>query len=295
MNPSDGSCYGWPVFRYGIICMPIEGISFEQAESIRQELLTKWGSIVAKLTVNPEASGFGKVTCLKQDPESETREGPAALYPPISVTFKDIEGQARTSITVCVSPRHSKIWLRLSFMGSNGNAPSSSQLSQAEVEHFFNCAEDTAKKAVRIYIDTYNEVLQRRTSKTLLKVHTFRFKTIAANMGLTARLLESRTFRMTSCFDTLEQSGSLRGLLKLTYGRDVSSREEYEQLSKDYRWIAMSISDDRDGVGLYSVHHYKDQTDFTGLVHEAGDDADELSRAAQKFSKALLNDIAPRI
>jgi hypothetical protein len=296
MDPSDGKCYGWPVFRHGTIYIPIKDTSFEQAMSIRQELKAKWDSIVAQLTKNSEAFGFDKVEEYQdQEPEAETREGPAILYPPILVSFRGIESQARTSVTVCVSPRHSKIWFRLSFLGSNGSTPSSSKLSQAEVKHFFTYAEDTAKKAVKIYIDTYNEVLQRRIGKTLLGVHTIRVKAIPSDLGQVATLLESGTFRMTSYFDTIKQLGSTRGLLNLTYGHDVSSRDEYEQLAKDYRWIAMNIRDDSDTVGLYSIHHYGDQTDFTGLVHRVSDDPHELSLAAQKFSKELLNDMAPRI
>jgi len=270
-------------------------MKFEKAKTIRQELLDSWNSIKIQLAENPETFGFSGVEFLREKPKEEALEGPAVRYPEVSVSFKGIKGQARTSITVCVSPRHSKIWFRLSFLGGNGSTQSSNQLNQAAVEHFFNYADDTAEKAVRIYIDTYGKILQCWTGKTLLSAHIIRVRTIPANLMSVATLLKSGTFRVTDYFDTLKQLRPLRGLLNLTYGRDVSSRDEYECLAKDYRWIAVNIREDNDIVGLYSVHHYDGRTDFTGLVHGVSGDPHELSLTAQKFSRELINDIAPKI
>ena len=84
--------------------------------------------------------------------------------------------------------------------------------------------------------------------------------------------------------------------MHLTYGHDIPNYEKCKRLSNDYRWITMNMCNPNfTARGLFSIHHNEDLSDFIGLVHDESEDPQELSLTAQEFSKALINDIAPRI
>ena len=288
--------YGWPVFRCGRIFNSID-MDFETADSVAERLKKNAVGFSTYISENPKEFGFKKVQPIghKSECEIERREGPIVLYPRFSVSFNNTQAEARASITVCSPPRLSKLWLRLSYRLNGEGTSNQYQMKEEDVVKFFNKADLVSEKSVNVWASEYSHAVQQKTDKMIRRRYTIKIKTVAANLGVAAQMLESRTFRMTDLFSGNGRFGALQRFLHLVYGEDVSSLEKYEQLSKRYEWFAMSMYGENSTVGLYSRYHGDKQTVLMGIVHEVSDDPLILSQRAQEFSRKLVEEMGPVI
>ncbi len=291
---SNGNHIGL-VLRFGRICSSIGELSSTQTDSVTELLVGKLESFEAHLKEKPEDFGYKKARLIGRRCKIEYHEGPVVLYPKICVSFDGIEAEASTSITVCRAPRHSKIWIRLSYKNNGVHTSHPYPTTQEKLDDFFDKASLVSNKSANMWLGIYKQVMQEQADKSVKSEHTIEIKTVATDLGIAAEQIESGTFRMDNIFAEPKQFGSLPELLYLTYGEDVSNLKKYKQLSEEYKWVAMSVHGKDHAVGLFSKHGENNHTNLIGLVHEVNTDPAVLSKRARDFSRRIVEEIAPLI
>lgn len=286
----DGG-YGCPTFRYCDICHLMDGMSFEQADVVRAALGGKWCGIFTELMRDPDGFRLGTIQNVSSKPFEDSREGPAIRFPEINCTFS--EGTRviiASSITVCVPPNHSKIWIRISNL--NEDAVS---LNESDLNLFFTKAKDVSQRVASLLFDAYRSAIEEQNVPiSLATEHKITIETATADLGEAADLIQSRLFRMSNLFDKRDELPSLSELFRRTYGRDINSKE-LQASADEYQWIKMMISGDPVTVSIYSKHHQDNVTRFVGRVHESSSAPSKKSQITRDSSAVLVQQIASAI
>jgi hypothetical protein len=300
MSESDPQALYWaPVYRAGIVCELIDQITSERAKIIREKLLARWKIIANEIETSPSLSGWRAATPTGGTPESETHEGPAALYPPVKVQFGIFDGEARASVTVCRPPRHPKVWMRLSYLSGGVGAEHFGAFNPHDLGLFFTQVDRIVRgQAMDVFVRNYQEILNSElgSDEKLREAHFIRILTATADLGSVAEKLEARDFRLKQSIADPDEYERLRGLLYLTYGKEMDSAAERERLPAGYGWMSVrSRGEGEDLIGLYSTHFGSTESTYVGVVHSSVSDPKKALQTTRHFSERLLNDIAPQI
>lgn len=153
---------GYPTFRYGEICKSFQGLNSKKAKAIGVILEDRWKDSFERLMEKPGKVGFVKLT-YSEGAEffEQMAEGPIYIFPELDAIITDgirnFYSKVRSSITVCLNPNHSKIWLRFSYFDPNNSFES----DQGALVSFFSVAEEVCKNlAVILKNDIYKISLE---------------------------------------------------------------------------------------------------------------------------------------
>jgi hypothetical protein len=288
--------FGLPVFRYGMICEILENINHEQAIDVAKSLDSRLSILKNHFCNDPSDFGFKNVKFINEKCNIEDQEGVVINYPCMSVSFDQIQAETGMSITVCRAPRHSKIWLRLSYTRGLEKYQESGAINADGLIYFYTLANKVCDRWSEKLLEEYQNALRVKKIGTIIeKKYKITMKTSTANLGVNAHELETNTFRMSNIFQEPAKSEPLLGLLYLTYGQDVHSLVEYRGMPDACKWIAMNVNAQEPMIGLFSEYQNKLSTNYTGLTHAVSISQKESSERARSFSRYLLKDIAPMI
>jgi len=283
---------------YSAAIAAIDGLTNQVAKDIRQTLLARWSSIKERLESSQTKSRWGHVQCADGSPQEEEHEGLMAVFPEMDVAFPGVQCRARAYVTVCRPPRHSKVWLRVAYVGSGVGAPHSDTFSAEGLKQLFDDVTDHVREeGVKLFVDVYRDIVEKALGKTLHQVHSINIYTVAADLGIVAEKLASKTFGLSECFADSEQYARLQPLLCLAYGMPSPTLADHRQMSSRFTWMSVRSRGENESemVGLYAASHERSQNTLTGVVHVKEHDLLSMSTAARDLSRKLLSDIAPQI
>jgi hypothetical protein len=290
---TSSNIFGWPVVRYGKICGKIIPLTFEQADSVAKLLKSRFLNLKKELPKKLESFGLESASFLDGECDIQYWEGPVVKYPELHFIHNGIPNSASVAVTVCRTPRHSKIWVRISY--GNPRYQNHYKLSYNETETLFELISSACAHVAGFMLSEYQQALEKVVNIKIEEIHTLKIFTCAADLGKAAQDLEDETFVVKDVLGNEAQYGALPQLIEMAYGEKIASLEQYEKNHETYQWIAMTMHEKQSLVGLYAKHHYDQTTNFTGLVHSTSNEASTMSQPSRDFSRRLLRDIAPMI
>lgn len=289
--------FWWPVFRYGVICQLVDGdLSYDKALSIADSLEQDFQDIEKNIFIDPTQFGFTDIDFIDRECRKDKREGRLLHYPDAAVTFSGTRATSGVVFTICRRPRHSKLWLRLSYECDKDKDSLPGRFDVEGLKHFYKISNEVCDLSSIKWLKEYDKVVFQQTGKHVERIHTVIIRTAIADLGTAAKQIEARAFSMQGIFSNLEEYLELPGLLNLTFGEDVSSLQQYEKLSKNTEWISMSVRyKSKNLLGVYSKQHQEGRTILAGFVHAETEKVDEKKELARTFSREFVEDISPSI
>lgn len=119
-DPSKITVLGCPTFRYGEVCSFIKDLDFETAQAVGVIMKRKWENFFKKIVSTKNDYKIDDIAIdSKSDFFVQIAEGPIYIFPEMDMAFthqgNKIKCKVRISITVCLDPHHSKVWIRFSY------------------------------------------------------------------------------------------------------------------------------------------------------------------------------------
>jgi hypothetical protein len=270
-------------------------MEYEDADKVRVSLENKWNSIRTELESDPQKFGLSKIDrSTINDPVEDYYEGPAIMFPELEARLENnAKVLIRTSVTVCVKPHHSKIWVRSSYI-NGGN-----KVELADVYDFYQKAKSASRLIANELLNSYRHSLtQNNLNESLVKAHEICIETMSKDLGDIAELFERDSFSMPALLADESNLRVLSGFLNRTLNKQPASSDDVVTgLSKGFDWFRMKVSKPGVGelVGVYSMCHTEGATSFTGLVQEPPriivQDGSKY-HITREFSKRLVQHIA---
>ena len=287
--------YGHPTFRFCMVCNRFKSMEYGEADKVRASVGKEWDTIKANLmsATSEFALNHIQVKDTKEKPDEDYFEGPAVKFPEFVAELPcNMIAKIGTSITVCVKPHHSKIWVRFSHEG-NGMKNSLMDLGR-----FYSEARVASKLIAQELLSKYQECLRNHDmNESLEKAHEISIETMSKDLEDIADLFEEDSFSMSAILREDRHFRILSGFLNTTYDKDISGIEELKSLPdnlENLEWFKMEVSKPSFGefVGVYSKHHSPGETKFVGLVQEPAK-VNSDCHVTKEFSKILVQHIAP--
>lgn len=274
--------YGCPTFRQGVVFSRISNITKKNFEEICSGLLQKFNFIKHEVSHKPVDFGFNEVIndlslpnllemTAGQDVSTDPfSEGPAVMLPEFSgLMIGNQFVSIRCSISPCVSPHHSKIWVRISYLGD--------KTTFEENRMFFENARFVSNKLINSLQKIYGETLnQQGISENLKREHSIIIKTISKNLEDVVPCIDDESP------ETIKQLEEY--LMRVIPQEDIPGE-----------WIKFTDPNTESGkmTGIYSKYHDNFSTIFSGIVHEPS--TDKCNHYTKEMSKILLQHIASTI
>ena len=297
--------YNDPVMRYCKVCQSLEHSEFslDQVSQIRKEVSKLWKTRIRteleEQFKNQHINYYFRARAVTE----EYREGPLILFPPAQIEVNGFKVSYRPSLTVCVPPNRSKIWVRSRYISGGKRNPS---LDYDDVEEFFKAVTNVSDSTASALTREYSEILDQRgfieSSDEFLTDYAIAIKAVSSNDATIGRLVglirEGQPFSMTEKIHDRDTFRALRSLLRLMYGRDIQSDADYEKALKELplRWIGFFADGD---AAIFGRLDPKDKplTEFVGLTYDSARVAKAHHKQSlpQKISRALVHAIAPSI
>ncbi len=291
---SEGS-YGYPTFRFCAVCDRINSLEYDHADSVRITLKNNWDLIKTKLEKDSNKYGLIKVHRIITDLKEDYYEGPAIMFPELEAELENnIRVMIRASVTVCVKPHHSKLWVRVSYIKNPVH-----KLKLGEVREFYQKAESVTRLIAGELLELYKVSLaQNGITELLVEAHEICIETMSKDLEVVAEFFEKEAFKVSALLEEDERFQILSGFLSLAYQKSIMSLEDLEGLSGELDWFKMRVHkpDIGEMVGVYSLCHTEVMTRFSGLVQEPPRVSllvDNECHLTREFSKKLVQHIAP--
>jgi hypothetical protein len=197
----------------------------------------------------------------------------------------------RTSVTVCVKPHHSKIWVRSSYI-NGGN-----KIELGDVNEFYQMAKFASRLIADELLKLYRDSLaENNLNESLVKAHEICIETMSKDLGDIAELFERDSFSMPALIAEERNLRELSGFLNQTSNKQFAGSDDVADESKECEWFRMKVSKPDVGelVGVYSMCHKNGATRFTGLVQEPPRVVHDGNsyHITREFSKRLVQHIA---
>jgi hypothetical protein len=280
--------YAGPTYRLGQIYSLLRRVGTERAEMVGDTLKDNWTNMFKELS-DPESSfglsGVAISSTSEKTPIIFKDDGVVVLFPEISARISaDILILLRPSVTVCIPPNRSKIWVRISYLGKE-------VLGDAELERFFTKSQELSVKIANYFLNYYKSSLKQNSVKANLeKQHEIKIETAAGNLEKTSELLKSHDFKLKDLFNN-NASEELHGAFRRIFGCEVNSLEELKALSSDNQWFKINRTNDVDLLGICSKQHGVDSSKYICTMHNSGEFEIQPYLITKVSSKLLLHQI----
>lgn len=279
-----------PTFRYGLICEMLKTMNVADATKIRGALNKKYKEINSSIRSYFKDSGYTITKYILDRPENVDFEGPAIKFPKfVAKIYNNIKVEISATATVCLRPKHSKIWVKISYSDDN------KELNTDELNEFMSQAEAICKVLSDIIKTQYEKVLKENGIINSINVVRFlKIETISEDLSRVVPKLELGQIRIE---DMLEKEYELlKWIISRSYKKRVISISDYEEMSSDYKWFR-AYSNCNKYIGIYIKQHNDEmkQTNFIGVVHCPSEDLHKACIGTNELSKKLVNHIAPMI
>jgi hypothetical protein len=285
--------YGGPTYRFCRVCDILTDLNYDEAESVRAKLLSSSDQVIKKIAGKPNNYGFSHVNASGETAFQYFYEGPAVMYPEFGAKFAD-DLKVRGSVTVCVPPHHSKIWVRISM----NDEKIKEGINDTQIAEFFSKSNEAAERFSGLLMGEYALALKEcGIAETLEAIHKIKIETSSADLSRLIDIIDKDTFRMSMLLEDEELFRQIIGFLMRTYKKDISEIEAMKLIPKDYKWIKLKLrSEEYRTIGLYSKYHSNNESTFSGLVHLAPEMVGKIIGSVSKeFSKKLVQHLAPVI
>lgn len=281
--------FGCPVYRSGKLYKKLEHLDTWQADLVAQHLANAWHDIKNMINNRSNDLRLTNIEFLSENAFKDRREGPAVIFPEFESTLSEtgVRVIIRVSVTVCVPPHHSKIWVRISCIGGL-------KMQENEMDAFFNEADNTSLRISDLFKNVYQSNLHEYDrSINLEPKYRIVIKMSSADLGKIAELLKSNKFTMAKLFESKGQYLWISGLFNYIFGKDISDFEELKSLSEQDQWVQMvSRSNNEVAVGLCSKRHIGRYTELICLVHSPAEKLALCYDMVKESSKNAVRQIA---
>jgi hypothetical protein len=280
--------YAGPTYRLGQIYSLLRNVGAKRAEMVGETLKDSWNNILGDFSDYGSSLGLTEIAISSTSdklPIVFKDDGVVVLFPEILAHIStDVQILLRPSVTVCIPPSHSKIWIRISYIGER-------TLNDDDLERFFIRAQELSMKMANYFLKCYKSSLKQSSVKTNLeKLHEIKIEAAAGNLEKTAELLKSQNFGLVDLFDN-NASSELCGAFRRIFGQEVNSFEELNKLSSDNQWFKINKISDMDLLGICSKQHDTDSSRYICIMHNSGEFKIQPYIITKESSKLLLHQI----
>lgn len=280
--------YAGPTYRLGQIYNLLRSVGSERAEMVGESLKDYWSNILTDFSDTESSFGLTGIVISSTSeklPIVFKEDGIVVLFPEISASMpEDIQILLRPSVTVCVPPNHSKIWVRISYIGKEA-------LGDDELECFFVKAQELGAKIAKYFLEYYKYSLEHNSVNTKLKKeHEIKIETAAGNIKKTAHLLKSPDFKLMDLFNN-DATEELQGAFRRIFGHNINSLEELSALSSNNQWFKINKSCGVDLLGLGSKQHDLDSSKYICTMYNSAESNIKPYIITKESSKLLLHQI----
>jgi len=169
--------YGSPTFRLGAICNKLLKLDVDTAKLIRILIKKYWIKEFNNIINTSSKLGLEEIVPPREfEYYEEISEGVILLFPEFVAHSKEYALSIRPSVTTCIKPNRSKIWVRISYIP----AEEKGHLSNDELNQFFNISGIVAKELIPIILNIYTQAIEEIYFGEVDKLKLTRFVYIMA-------------------------------------------------------------------------------------------------------------------
>ncbi len=189
--------YSLPVYRRGFLLSSQQQVSEDIADQVARRVVEHGDEFLDAFTASTRSAG-GTGYRLAKNEETRRHHPDKRIFdfPAVDLRVEPYEIESRSSLTVCVGTRKSKLWTRLTCVGVN--EADARELDVSEVKQYFERAEEVAKVALEGLLKIYRKHLTAVGIKIQQrKPYSFSFRAYNSHSGDVRDLFQKLSYDLT--------------------------------------------------------------------------------------------------
>ena len=258
----------FPVYRRGMLLGATTEVSSQTADAIVDRIMAASSTYVSNFVEATRA--VGARTHRRATKEGVRRTPPSKrvlLFPGVDLSVGSFRIKSRSSLTVCVGRRRSKIWNRLTCAKIRGRA--ADNLNADETARYFRHARTVSRAALEGLLSTYRNFIEEAGLELREEPpYSFSFRVFNSRDSKAEELLDDLGAELTlkQAFGHADYGRQLREFFAVALACDaeVSSEDVIRRLKSDDHFDIFKYGEPR-RPALFAVDIGDSHTDFCGF------------------------------